>query len=183
LLVYLWVVQVYHILNAYNPFAFIQKTSYPFRAFSFGIDADEWLCAGKADKQPGLIGEQEAKAVGGIQLGYSSTSYTTYGTGGKPVYDCLALAFGNMGVYAVIIVRADFAIKVVQELGWALAGFHHEVEEVKTSKDAISLWDVATETIATAFLAANDGFFAYHQRSDIFEPHSRLIDRNAKNLS
>jgi hypothetical protein len=49
--------------EAYELLTLIQQLTYPFQAFSFSIDTDQWFRAGKADEQPGLVGKEEAKTV------------------------------------------------------------------------------------------------------------------------
>ena len=57
-------------LEAYKLLTLIQQLTRPFQAFSFGIDADQRLRAGKADEQPGLVAKEEAKTICGIYLGH-----------------------------------------------------------------------------------------------------------------
>ena len=85
-----------------------------------------------------------------------------------------------MGINALVVVRADFAIKVIQKSRWRFVSFCHKVEEIESSKYAISLWDVTAEAIAAALLPANDGVMLHHQRGDIFKAHSRFVDGNIK---
>ena len=68
-------------LKAYQLFALIQQRPRLFQAFGFRIDADQRFCAGKADEQPGLIAEEEAKTFGGIYFGHLRAGYGAWGTG------------------------------------------------------------------------------------------------------
>ncbi len=61
-------------LRAYKLLAFVEQLSCPLQALSLGIDADQRLCAGKADEQPGIMAKEEAKPIDGIRFGYSCAS-------------------------------------------------------------------------------------------------------------
>ena len=141
------------------------------------VDAHDWLGAGEADQHPAAVLQAEEVAVKRDQLIDFQSADGLWVGSQDARFAVFSVAFEG-GVYAVVIVCADFSKEQVEQLGGFLAGLDHEIEQVQTRQDAIPLRYVAAEGIAAALLAADQGVGFEHLWGDIFEADAGLVDRN-----
>src|SRR3990172_3094957 len=84
-----------------------------------------------------------------------------------------------MQVNAIIIVRPDFAVQVLDQFRWFLVQPDHQIHEVETGKNPVTFGYVPTETKAAALLSPDESVFGNHLGPDVLESNGRFVDGNA----
>ena len=90
---------------------------------------------------------------------------------------------GNVEIKAVVIMRANLAVQIIQQLCRRLTCLYHKVEEIEPGKDAITFRNVSAETIAATFLTTDESIFFCHQRRYIFKAYSSFIYRDIEEFA
>src|SRR3972149_1659548 len=73
-------------------------------------------------------------------------------------------------IHTVIEVFTPYFLKqIFEQFSGFLACLHHKIEHVQACQNSITLWDIPTECVSAAFLAADERIGLGHLRRNEFE--------------